>query len=341
MTCRFPIIRRSARTAGLVCLALTALAPGAREEDGAQRAPLETVYRGIPHDALYDMHFHGGEGLAVGAFGLVLASEDAGASWRALKPAPAREALLGVTRAGDRRIIVGQEGLVLVSDDGRRWRRVASGTQARLLGVDLRGDLAVAVGAFGTLLRSVDGGERWQAVAVDWSQLGLEEGYEPHLYDVHVGGRGEVLVVGEFGLVLASSDGAQTWHRRHAGEASLFALHMRADGTGYAVGQKGTVLRTHDHGGRWESVAVPSAANLLNVWSSPFGEVVIVGIRVLLRSSDDGVSWRASADPAVKRSWFQALAVAERRSRIAANGRLIEEGVLVGGERATVARVTR
>jgi len=77
------------------------------------------------------------------------------------------------------------------------------------------------------------------------------------------------------------------------------------------------------------------------VWSSPAGEVVVVGIRALLRSSDEGRNWRASADPGVTRSWYQAIGVAEQGSTVGLNGRVSAEQVFVGGQRATVSRVTR
>jgi photosystem II stability/assembly factor-like uncharacterized protein len=77
---------------------------------------------------------------------------------------------------------------------------------------------------------------------------------------------------------------------------------------GYAVGQRGMVLRTSDDGLTWTPLATPTESNLLGVWSSASDEVVVVGIRELLRSSDGGTTFVASDDPRVTRSWYQALA---------------------------------
>jgi photosystem II stability/assembly factor-like uncharacterized protein len=145
-------------------------------------------------------------------------------------------------------------------------------------------------------------------VQVDWDALLTESGYEPHLYDVAVDANGRVLVVGEFGLAMRSTDGGLSWSGVHSGDASLFALHLRPGGTGYAVGQRGTVLRTDDDGLTWTPLVTPTESNLLGVWSSTGDDVVVVGIRELLRSSDGGTTFVASDDPRITRSWYQALA---------------------------------
>jgi photosystem II stability/assembly factor-like uncharacterized protein len=271
--------------------------------------PLQPVHSGIPHDALFDMVIDDHGGVAVGDHGLIVRSGDRGQTWRDHGERLGEAALLGIGVADRHGVIVGQEGVVYVSEDRSVWRRVDSGVDVRLMNVDLstRG-VAVAVGAFGTLLRSTDSGQTWTPVQVDWDALLTETGYEPHLYDVTVDANDRVLVVGEFGLVMRSTDGGQSWSGVHTGEASLFALHLRPDGTGYAVGQRGTVLRTTDDGLTWTPLATPTESNLLGVWSSAVDDLVVVGIREMLRSSDGGATFVASDDPRITRSWYQALA---------------------------------
>ncbi len=92
------------------------------------------LHQGIAHDALYDVCFDARGAVAVGAAGVVLASSDAGASWQPQAQEATSLALLGVACADERRLAVGQTGIVLI-DDGKGWRKVESGTEQRLLAV--------------------------------------------------------------------------------------------------------------------------------------------------------------------------------------------------------------
>ena len=299
---------------------------------------VEIVRTGIPHDALYALDMHGETGVAVGNFGLILETADSGATWTVTPPVT-EQGLLGVARAGDKEIIVGQIGTVLTREGGGNWEKIDNDLNIRLLNVDLNEDgLVFAVGEFGAIVRSRDFGRTWETITVDWSQYN-DEGYEPHLYGVVVKDTDNIVVTGEFGLILWSTDGGDTFTARHQGEESIFDIHLDADGTGtgWAVGQDGEILRSHDGGETWQKVDAGSAANLLGVWSGQ-GEVVIVGIRELLRSSDDGESWRRTDDIKVIRTWYQGIdaGVAEIE---ADNGFLRTQMVYVAGYNATISRI--
>lgn len=292
---------------GSLCLAgaliLSGSAVGSAAED-----QLTLVRTGLPHDALFDVQFHNGRGLAVGAHGAILESVDDGKSWSPLDSL-GELSLLAVALEPERSIIVGQQGAIFVAAGTEPYRRVDSGSTERLLSVALDGasGRAVAVGGFGTVLISNDAGETWEAQLLDWESLN-EEGLEAHLYDVEITAGGEIFIIGEFGLVLSSTDGGNTWQTRAQGDESLFALHLGADGIGYAVGQDGVMLRSQDGGQSWLRLDTGSRGNMLDVWASPEEEVVVVGIRTLLRSSDGGDSWTTVSDRSIERAWYQALA---------------------------------
>lgn len=269
---------------------------------------LTLVRAGLPHDALFDAQFQEGRGLAVGAHGVILESLDHGNSWDALDSL-GELSLLAIAMTPERSIVVGQEGAIFLAIGSEPYRRVDSGSTERLMSVALHAasGRAVAVGGFGTVLISNDAGETWKAKMLDWESLN-EEGLEAHLYDVEITSYGEIFAAGEFGLVLSSTDGGGTWQTRAQGDESLFALHLGADGTGFAVGQNGVMLRSEDAGHSWERLDTGSRGNMLDVWASPEQEVVVVGIRSLLRSSDGGDSWTASRERSIERAWYQALA---------------------------------
>lgn len=321
--------------------AAAAAAESAGEEQAAADQTVELVRSGIPHDALFALDMNGPWGLAVGNFGLMLETKDAGAKWETL-PAKTSLGLLGVKRSGDHQIVVGQQGLVMTRSGDGEWQEVKSGFDKRILNVDLNeAGLAVAVGEFGFIGRSKDFGASWEPVTVNWADFN-EEGYEPHLYGVIVSAEGSIMVSGEFGLILRSDDGGATWRAVNRGEESIFAMFLARDGSnsGYAVGQEGMILKTTDGGLTWSRLKADTNSNLLGVWSGN-GEVVIVGIREMLRSSDDGASFSGSTDIGIVRTWFQGIAAGVSETKAGERGFLREQNVFVVGYRGTVARVVK
>ena len=270
-------------------------------------AEFDVRYKGIAHDALYDICFNQNAGLAVGVAGTMFETDDGGKDWRPGTPVT-QSALLGVDCNASWPIAIGQSGTILIRRDGK-WQAAKSGTDARLLSVSVNNaGLAFAVGGFGAVLRSADGGQSWEPIAFDWQEL-LGDILEPHIYDVEVSETGVVTIVGEFELVMRSSDGGDTWEIMHKGDSSIFAIELNDDGSGYAVGQEGKVLHTTDGGNTWEVGSVGSNANLLDVLTDWEGTVHITGIRTLLRSSDSGKTWAAIDAGDITSRWYQSLGI--------------------------------
>lgn len=287
---------------GIAVGALSAAAGG----DVSKQVQVAPVVAGTAHQALFSVAFEGDAGVAVGAAGGILGSEDGGKTWKAVAPAPTELSLLGVDIKQSRAIAVGQSGLILTREQAGNWQKAVSGTDNRLFAVSLNSKgLAVAVGAFGTVLKSDDGGHKWKSVAPPWTAY-ADQGVEPHIYDVKVAEDGVATIVGEFGLILRSVDSGANWIAVHKGEASLFALDLRADGVGYAVGQNGAIFRTADRGATWAGVDAGSKANLLGVRSSPDGKVVVTAMRDML-ASDDGRTWRQVSGGDFGTAWYTGL----------------------------------
>lgn len=305
----------SARAAGLglgICLALAlGLQSGlAGAATAAPSAAATLVRHGTAHDALYDLAFEGGSGIAVGAFGAVLVSADGGRLWAEQWTSPRREALLGVARRAGHCVIVGQMGAIYSAADCRQWRAAPPVTTARLTAVAMNRDgLAYAVGAFGSVLRSSDWGVSWTPVAIDWSGI-TDDGAEPHLYSVHVADDGNVTLAGEFELILRSDEGGARWRVLHKGERSLFGLYIGEQGRAYAVGQSGAVLTSSDGGASWRSLASGTSAILTGIAASG-GQLVASGINTIIGSRDGGATWQALRSPLVKGAWHQAVAASE------------------------------
>ena len=322
----------------LLCLLLGTIATWT---NALAEESVEVLYSGIPHDALYDIDVNGDMGFAVGNAGLLLLSSDAGATW-AEAERMTDQALLCVKSKGDRTLVAGQKGSIMRKTGDGEWETLETPFETRIMKLDFNASgLVVAIGEFGMIHRSKDGGKSWDDVVLDWGQYN-DDGYEPHLYDVVVKDDNTVVTVGEFGLILWSDDGGDTFVARHKGDESVFAIHLDAEGTGtsFAVGQDNLVLRSQDGGSTWQKLTIEGEdANLLGVWSGQ-NEVVITGIRSLLRSSDDGDTWSHSDDIQIVRTWFQGVGTGV--SEVAAgNGFLRSQAVYIVGQQARVARVVK
>ena len=298
----FNLLRQGILSAAL-CTGCFAV--GAQASEPGAEGILDVVHQGIVHDALYDVCFLGKSGLAVGLAGTVLTTEDAGINWQE-GAAGVHNALLGVSCGQQTSLAVGQTGLLMRKSGDSDWTKVDSGTDQRLLSVSANeSGLAVTVGGFGTVLKSTDDGLTWAPLSFDWEAI-LNDFYEPHVYDVSVSAEGVITLVGEFDLVLRSVDQGDTWEVVNKGDTSLFALHYRDDTSGFAVGQDGKVVKTLDGGLTWNIMSVPTKENLLDVWSSG-SQVVVTGIRTLLRSRDDGLNWESVTEGDVSVQWYQAV----------------------------------
>lgn len=297
----FKLLRQAILSAALCAGCVTAGAQASEQGGGM----LNVVHQGIVHDALYDVCLDGQSGLAVGLAGTVLSTNDAGLSWQD-GSAGVSAALLGVSCGKAASLVVGQGGKILRKAGDSDWAKIDSGTDQRLLSVSANeSGLAVAVGGFGTVLKSTDGGLTWAPQSFDWEAI-LNDFLEPHVYDVNVSAEGVITLVGEFDLVLRSADQGETWATVNKGDTSLFAVDFRDTTNGFAVGQDGKVVKTLDGGLTWTVMPVPTSENLLDVWSSG-DQVLVSGIRTLMRSRDDGLNWEVITEGDVTVQWYQAL----------------------------------
>lgn len=109
--------------------------------------------------------------LAVGAYGLALASEDGGQTWQSWLPRlpnPKGLHLYAARQRGQTLLLAGEQGLVLRSSDGgRSFHRLETPYKGSFFSAELPGehDLLLA-GLRGTALRSADGGANWSSIAV-------------------------------------------------------------------------------------------------------------------------------------------------------------------------------
>ena len=265
------------------------------------------VRAGLPHDAIYSIDRSGGYLWAIGGHGLILRSDNDGADWERIA-SPGDFAALGMAIHKGQPVIVGQAGKAYkLSTDGGNWEQLDSGTEERLLNIaTLSNGGQLAVGSFGTIVERSAGSKRFKRVAVDWEAI-VEDGFEPHLYDVMQTKAGTVLIAAEFGMILRSRNDGKTWSVQNTNDSSVFALHQAANGRLVGVGQAGYIISSEDDGVSWQAAKSGTKANLLGVSSSgkTFG---VVGVRAVLKSNNGGRSWQAISNRDTERRWYQGIA---------------------------------
>ncbi len=140
-----------------------------------------------------------GRGLAVGAYGMALATENHGLDWSPREIDPDEPHFYAIREAPDGTLfIAGEFGTVLRSrDDGATWTRLDAGWDGTFFGFRARDDGRLLLyGLEGTLLESYDGGETWHHLA---------SGVFSALYDAVFLPDGQAVVVGADGTILIES----------------------------------------------------------------------------------------------------------------------------------------
>ena len=149
-----------------------------------------------------------------------------------------------------------------------------------------------------------------------WTRLPLTGSWQ-RLYGIVRDDSRKIVAVGDQGVCLTSTDGGVSWGESFVGQQTpLYAL---ADGNDFlACGEAGTLYRSPD-GSAWERIQLSLRKNLLSISRAPGGYSWIGGEGVMLRSTDNGVSWLPLAvDTTV--SYHALLALSQSRILAAGSG---------------------
>jgi photosystem II stability/assembly factor-like uncharacterized protein len=265
--------------------------------------------------------------------GLLMLALAAGLPARAAPPAlvPAQRVahagqamLLASARAGQRLVMVGEHGVVMLSDDnGRSFRQAGSvPVDSTLTGVSFAdARQGWAVGQWGVILATRDGGETWTLQRSDVAT-------DRPLFAVHFLDAQRGVAVGLWSLVLVTADGGAHWQPvsppapEGAAKADLNLLGLFADAKGrlYATAEKGLLLRSDDAGQHWRYLATGYKGSFWTGLAATDGSLLAAGLRgSLYRSTDDGRSW-ARLDTGAKASITGLAAVGTSLVAVGADG---------------------
>lgn len=235
--------------------------------------------------------------------------------------APERSVILGLTRAGQRLVAVGERGLVLLSDDdGASWRQARVPVSVSLTAaqfVDAR--QGWAVGHLGVVLHSDDGGETWQRQLdgeqaaqlalqaaqasadprlIDEAQRLVDDGPDKPFLDLYFRNPREGFVVGAYNLIYRTEDGGRSWqpwmsHLDNPSGLHLYAIRAQGDDL-FIAGERGLLLRSQDAGASFQALASPYEGSFFGLLAGPQQSLLAFGLRGnAWLSRDRGQHWQA------------------------------------------------
>jgi hypothetical protein len=245
----------------------------------AAQAPLATLTLAHAHTVAID---EGGE-IWVGHHGGLLQSAD-GREWR--NPGAAGD-VMGMARAGGRRLVLGHDFLVSAADGEAAWRPLSHD----LPGTDVHGAQAIGgriyayVVGFGVFRSS--NGERWEQLSGPLAQGVGALAALP-------GQGGDFLFLAADGTVIRSPDGGRTWSSA-AGAVSLAVTgsvrSIAADperGALFAASSDG-VFRSASAGADW--VKLPFRGSAMAVGARGARVAVVDDQGAFFLSADGGATW--------------------------------------------------
>jgi len=257
--------------------------------------------------------------VAVGDRGIIVLSDDRGASWRQADNVPAQALLTGVCFLDAQHgVAVGHDEVILTTvDGGRNWKRTHYAPQAQGPLLDVwcgTGGEVIAVGAYSAYLTSADGGTSWREVKFTPASApaaGRERAHSPgataaagaadeerasggyHLNRIVSGNAHRLYIAAEAGHLYASDDGGANWRTLASPyEGSFFGLLPLQGEELLAFGLRGHLYRSTNGGASWQPIDTGTVAMLTGATPLDSGAVAIVGLSgVVLVSRDGGRSF--------------------------------------------------
>jgi photosystem II stability/assembly factor-like uncharacterized protein len=223
--------------------------------------------------------------VAVGERGIVVLSDDDGATWRQAS-VPVSVTLAAVQfPTPTQGWAVGHSGVVLHSaDGGATWTRQLDGVQAaQLVSRDAQ---------------SGQGGAAWLAEA----QRLVADGPDKPFLGLHFSDANNGFIVGAYNLAFRTRDGGRTWtpfgHRLDNPKASHLYAVESSGSTVLIAGEQGVLLRSTDDGATFARIALPYRGSFFALTVDGDNAVVAGLGGNAFASHDRGATWAALALPA-------------------------------------------
>ncbi|RQV15079.1 glycosyl hydrolase [Burkholderia cenocepacia] len=244
---------------------------------------------------MLDATWAGQRVVSVGANGIVLLSDNRGATYRQAKSVPVSSTLTSVSFIDARTgWAVGHWGAILkTTDGGETWeiQRLATSEDRPLFGVHfIDANHGMAVGLWSLILVTDDGGKTWtkrEATLPNGKKSDL------NLFGLFSNGNGEIFATAEKGQLLISRDKGNTWESVETGyKGSFWCGVALPNGVLLVGGLRGTLMRSEDNGHTWTRATLDTR-NSITALASRGSTVLAVGIDGLqAQSTDDGKTFK-------------------------------------------------
>lgn len=142
-----------------------------------------------------------------------------------------------------------------------------------------------AVGSYGFIFKTENGGETW----VNYGDR-MDNPDRFHLNTITQIEGGVLIVAGEAGVMFRSEDNGEYWdYVESPYEGSFFGLTAtKEEGVVLAHGLRGNLFRSEDAGQSWEDVESNTEGTLMSGATGPTGDITIVGNSGVVIFSGDG-----------------------------------------------------
>ncbi len=243
-------------------------------------------------------------GLAVGEYGTIVITNDAGNNWSII-PVSISTNLNCIKFINDTiGFIVGDDGLILRTiNGGYNWSQINSGTNGNLKSIFFpNSNSGYICGSIG-ILKSSDSGVNWQLQSnvplnfydptlnsifftsptigyavgnngaiiktidgINWVEL--NSGITHSLKSIYFLDNNVGYITGGHpygqGCILKTPDAGNTWLLKHESTPSLNNIYFTSATTGYAIGNYGRILKSTDYGNTWLSINLNSTEDIIS-----------------------------------------------------------------------------
>lgn len=220
---------------------------------------------------------------------------------------------LGLARAGNRLVSVGERGVILLSEDeGNSWTQAKSvPVSVTLTAVTFSDPLnGWAAGHSGVILATADGGKNWHvqldgfkaaelAMAEAESMIAagdergerakrnaaylIKEGADKPILDVYFANQFDGWAIGAYGLAFATNDGGENWHSVIARLPNPAGKHLykvvRSANELIILGEQGAVFSSADNGQAFTTLETPYYGSFFDGLLFEDGTRLLYGLR--------------------------------------------------------------
>lgn len=229
--------------------------------------------------------------VAVGDRGVVLLSDDDGATFRQAEAVPTRATMTSVSFVDERHgWAVGHWGVILGTEDaGETWKlkRIDSTVDQPLFSVAFADQQnGLAVGLFSLALKTTDGGKTWNQVTLP--SLSGTRPSDVNLLSTFPDRYGGFFIAGENGLVFHQAKDGDPWAVISTGaRGTLWAGLSLDNGQILVGGLRGALYRSADDGKSWSAVDSKTKSSITGFTELPGGQVVATTMDGSILVSDD------------------------------------------------------